>query len=72
MSRKKCRSCDGKIRHRNQAAAIVHQKRLKNAQIMPYHCGKCGGWHVGHSNDSWDVQARLDQLIGPVARPDAG
>ncbi len=58
-------SCTGKIRHRSRGGAIAHLKALGNAQMTGYHCRFCKGWHIGHSNRSGKIQARLDQLIGP-------
>lgn len=56
----------GKKRHKNQAGAIIHMKKLGNAQMNAYRCPHCGGWHIGHSNREDKIQARLDQLLGPA------
>ena len=60
--------CDGKIRHRNRTGAIIHLRKLNNAQMNLYPCPWCLGWHVGHSNREHKIQARLDQLLGPDPR----
>lgn len=65
MKRRKPRpSCTGKIRHRDLGCAVAHLKSLGNAQMNPYPCNRCGGWHIGHSNRAAKIQARFDQLIG--------
>ncbi len=56
--------CGGKIRHKGKVGAIIHLKKLGNAQMNFYRCPHCGGWHVGHSNRMEKMQARLDQLLG--------
>lgn len=66
MKKKRRReSCNGKVRHQDQRGAIIHMKKVKNAQLNAYPCSKCGGWHVGRSNRMEKIHARLDQLIGP-------
>lgn len=54
----------GKRRHHSRVAAIITMKKLKNAALNSYHCRACGGWHLGHSNKDWKIQARIDQLLG--------
>ena len=62
------RMCRGKIRHATKTGAIIALKRLKNAGLNFYRCPFCDGWHLGNSNRSWKVQARLDQLLGGSRR----
>jgi hypothetical protein len=46
------KACDGKIRHSTEAAAMRHYARLRygigESNVKVYHCGFCGGWHIGH------------------------
>lgn len=63
---KRARQCGTKIRHKNRIGALIHLKKLKNAQMNAYPCPHCGGWHVGHSQKMEHIQARLDQLLGKV------
>lgn len=46
------RSCFMKVRHTNRQAAQEKADRLianqGEANIEPYPCKFCGGWHVGH------------------------
>lgn len=58
-------SCEGKVRHKDQLGAIIHMRKIGNAQMNSYPCSRCKGWHIGHSNRPHKIQARLDQLIGP-------
>lgn len=56
--------CRGKVRHPHQRGAIIAMRKMNNAQLTSYKCPFCEGWHVGHSNRMWKIQARLDQLLG--------
>ena len=58
--------CKGKVRHRNQGAAIAAMKRIKNAGLVSYHCPDCGAWHLGNSRRPDKIIKRLNQLL---ARP---
>lgn len=58
--------CAGKMRHKDKTGAVIHLKKLKNAQMSAYPFEYCGGWHVGHSRHEMKIQARLDQLLGPA------
>lgn len=42
---------------------------FKNAQLVIYHCAHCNYWHLGRSRHQMNVQARLDQLLGPYEPP---
>ena len=45
------RSCRSKIRHESRLearAAARDTARRGGGRILPYHCGFCDGWHVGH------------------------
>lgn len=55
-------ACRGKIRHADQTGAIICLKRMNQADLSPYHCRHCGGWHVGHRGKK--IQSRLDQIFG--------
>lgn len=46
------RSCEGKVRHVSQKAALVQVGIIARhgGRVVPYHCPFCGGWHVGHPN----------------------
>ena len=54
----------GKIRYRNQTAAVGAMKRIKNKGLSSYKCPACKGWHLGNSRSDWKMQARIDQLLG--------
>lgn len=43
------RSCESKIKHADQTAAVAHLRHL-GAQYKTYKCKFCGGWHVGRPN----------------------
>ena len=46
------RSCAGKVRHADRAAAMAAAKRMMSAStwwLVPYPCRLCAGWHVGHA-----------------------
>lgn len=60
------RQCGNKIRHKNRTGAIIHLKKLGNAQMRFYLCPFCHGYHIGHSRTMEAVQARFDQLLGPA------
>jgi hypothetical protein len=55
------RACEGKIRHKDIGGAVAHARNLsrtgKGTGRAPYHCGHCGGWHVGRTG-----AGRLDSL----------
>ncbi len=36
--------CKGKVRHRDQTAAVAALKRIGNAGLSSYRCDKCGKW----------------------------
>jgi len=55
--------CTGKIRH-TKVGAIIAAKKMKNKQMSPYHCHRCSGWHIGHSNSYFKIQQRISQLLG--------
>jgi hypothetical protein len=45
------RSCRGKVRLSSRVEARSAARdlvRRSGGSIQPYHCGFCGGWHVGH------------------------
>ncbi len=44
------RGCASKAMFVSQAEARVTARRGRagGGQLNPYHCGLCGGWHVGH------------------------
>lgn len=44
------KACTGKVRHRDQTAAVSHSARLNRGgeQTHAYTCPHCRGWHVGH------------------------
>lgn len=51
MKRTRARSCLGKIRHQDRAAALAHRRRLLAAgdtRLTVYRCRWCRHWHVGH------------------------
>ena len=56
-----CKS--GKRNHSKLGAQILLRK-LKNRAMNIYHCYECKGWHLGHSNQDWRHQQRIDQLLG--------
>lgn len=59
----KSRQCNGKVRHRSKAAATLAFNALNNAGLNVYKCPHCHGWHLGNSFHTWNVQARIDQLL---------
>jgi hypothetical protein len=54
----------GKRRHPNRIAAIITMKKINNRALNAYWCPTCKGWHLGHSNQDWRMQERIDQLLG--------
>jgi hypothetical protein len=56
----------GKVRYRSRGGAASALKRIKNAALESYRCNVCGGWHLGHSNQDWCIQQRIDQLLGKL------
>jgi len=45
------RSCQGKIRHASQFAALLHIRSFGarlDREVEPYACHFCHGWHIGH------------------------
>ncbi|SFF11932.1 hypothetical protein SAMN05216251_108241 [Actinacidiphila alni] len=47
----RARSCDGKRRHQDRAAALAHRASLLalgDTRVTVYACRHCGAWHVGH------------------------
>lgn len=57
-----CRT--GKRRHPTRTAAIITMKKINNRALNAYRCPTCKGWHLGHSNQDWRMQERIDQLLG--------
>ncbi len=55
-------ACIGKIKHADKYGAIAHLKRLNIANLSPYPCPHCKGWHVGHARQK--IQLRIDQVLG--------
>jgi hypothetical protein len=60
--------CDGKRRHATLLTAQIACRRSKNCSLHPYCCDKCGGFHVGHSNNAFLRAKRIDQLIARSER----
>lgn len=49
--RTKARSCTGKVRFEDRAAALNRIRaltRLGRVRLGAYPCRFCGGWHIGH------------------------
>lgn len=40
-------SCQGKHKFDSFTAASGTMRRELRRQAKPYHCGVCGGWHIG-------------------------
>lgn len=55
--------CKGKVRHRDQTAAVAALKRIGNAGLSSYRCDKCGKWHLGNNRRPDKIIARIDQLL---------
>lgn len=53
-----------KRRHATRIAAIITMKKINNRALNAYWCPACRGWHLGHSNQDWRIQQRIDQLLG--------
>jgi hypothetical protein len=47
------KACGGKHRHASQEEAVAHSISLRRkgetGVLNAYHCGYCGGYHVGHA-----------------------
>lgn len=54
----------GKIEHKSLAGASILRRKLKNKGLNVYRCKSCGYWHLGNSRKNWNVQSRIDQLLG--------
>jgi hypothetical protein len=31
-----------------EARSVARGNPVRGGQLRPYHCGNCGGWHLGH------------------------
>ena len=44
------KSCEGKMRHATEDAAICAMKKTPSLGLAVYRCPFCGSYHVGHMN----------------------
>ncbi len=49
MTRPEDQSCHGKLRFTRKRDAVFRASRMRDKLkiVAPYHCGCCGGWHIG-------------------------
>lgn len=62
----KYNGCKGKVRHTELLSAQIAARKTGNAQILPYKCGVCKGYHIGRSSNPWFKEKRLDQLFRKI------
>ena len=59
------RSCEEKIRYKTEikaAQVAIDYNRsivIKNADVQPYKCRYCMGWHTGHDYGDWKKRKQM-------------
>jgi hypothetical protein len=53
----------GKVRHPHKEGALFAARKIGSNRLNVFHCGRCGGWHIGNSRSPFRFQKRLDQIF---------